>query len=253
MRIDAYLTPFYPETETMYEDALVIMIDVLRASTTVCAALYNGAKELIPCDSAEKAVQIFSGLSKEIRFLGGERGGMKPSGFDAGNSPDEYSEEAVKGRTVVIATTNGTKIFQKAKQAKLRLIGAFVNINAVCFAIDEYMKSESIKNKNVFLICAGNSGTLSYEDALCAGAYINYILRNFEGEEMTDSAHVCKNLYNLHSRDLKDFISTRQHAQVLKSLGFEHDIETALTFDAYPIAPVMTGQGIKIFDKSMVL
>ena len=131
MNIDAFFTSFFPERDNLFDGALVVMIDVLRASSTICASLYNGAKEVIPVENTDKAVHIYSSLSKEIRFLGGERGGVKLKGFDAGNSPLDYKEELVKGKSVVLTTTNGTVIFQKAKKALYRIIGGFVNLTMV--------------------------------------------------------------------------------------------------------------------------
>ncbi len=244
MRIDALLTPFFPEKENLFNDTIVLMIDVMRASTTVCSAIYNGAREVIPTDGTDKAIQIYNNLSKEIRFLGGERGGVKPSGFDAGNSPLEYSESSVRNKTVILTTTNGTKIFQKAKLAKIRIVAGFVNISAII----EYLRKNFFGKDNVpdiFLLCAGNDGRISYEDTICAGAYIHEFNRTFKVNDMTDSAHLSMNLYNLHAKDLKEFLGSSEHALKLKTLGYFEDINSCLTFDKYPVVPVISGNGIK--------
>jgi len=244
MKIDALLTPFFPEKENFFNGAVVIMIDVLRASSTVCAALYHGAKEVIPTEGTEKAIHIYNNLSKQIRFLGGERGGMKPAGFDAGNSPLDYTEETVFNKTVIITTTNGTRVFQKARQAKIRIIAGFVNHVAVTEFLRSYIAREDVMPQ-LFFLCAGNDGSLSYEDTICAGAYINTLNKVFKIESMTDSAHLAMNLYNLHSKDLRDFLGSREHALKLKNLGFFEDISICLTFDKYPVVPVFTGSIIK--------
>ncbi|MDQ1265239.1 MAG: 2-phosphosulfolactate phosphatase [Bacteroidota bacterium] len=245
MKIDTFLTPYFPEKEQQFNDSIVVMLDVLRASTTVCAALYNGAKEIIPSESHDKAVHIFSSLSREIRFLGGETNGLKPNGFDAGNSPLEYTPEAVKGKTVILSTTNGTKIFQKAKQAKIRLIGGFVNITSVINYIVKIYLHENNKDLNVTILCAGTNGRLSYEDTLCAGAYIHLLKQNFSESNMTDTVLVANDLYNLHSSDMKNFIKDREHAVILQAAGFGNDIEAALSYDIYPVVPIFSGSGIK--------
>jgi 2-phosphosulfolactate phosphatase len=246
MKIDVFLTPFFPEFENQFNDSLVIMIDVLRASTTVCAALYHGAKEIIPCETTEKAVQIYSNLSREYRFLAGEKNGIKQTGFDAGNSPSEYSEYAVKGKTVVMTTTNGTRTFARAKQAKHKIIGAFVNIAATVDFINNLIAKNGENNFKINILCAGNNGRFSFEDAICAGAYIHYLSKSYDNIEMTDSALASKSLYNQHADELSTFLKTCDHARYLQKLGFGEDIEIALTFDLFPVIPILTGNSIQL-------
>lgn len=242
--IDAYLTPFFPEHESLFTDSAVIMIDVLRASSTVAYALESGAKEVVPAENLDKAVRIFSGLSKEARFLGGERNGLKPSGFDAGNSPFEYSSENVKGRSVIITTSNGTRIFQKAKPAKIRLIGSFVNQSSTLnYLKDNYLNGAG--DKKIIFMCAGNDGKLSYEDMLCAGAFINSIMLKFPESKISDPAMASMQLYNLHSSFLLEFLAERDHARKLAELGFIEDIKFCLTIDACPVVACVDGASIK--------
>ncbi|MFP4528219.1 MAG: 2-phosphosulfolactate phosphatase [Candidatus Kapaibacterium sp.] len=251
MKIDAFLTPFFPETENQFNDHIVVMIDVFRASTSVCAAIYRGAKEVIPSETTEKAVKIYSSLSREVRFLGGERNGVKPNGFDAGNSPDEYTAEKVADKTVIISTSNGTQIFGKARQAAVRIVGGFVNITAVLDFMNENYLDDEINNENinVTFLCAGTNGRMAYEDTLCAGAYINSLKQSHKEVELTDTADAAKNLYNLHSVDLTNFLMQREHAIFLKSIGFEKDIDTALDFNLFPVVPVISGSSIKTQEK----
>jgi 2-phosphosulfolactate phosphatase len=244
IRLDAYITPYFPEVENQFNDSIAVFIDVLRAGTTVCAALDAGAKEIIPCETIDKAVQIYNNLIKETCFLGGEKNGKKINGFDAGNSPTEYNEQTVKGKTVVICTTNGTKTFLKAKQAKHRIIGSFVNIDAAC----EYLKQKIdtyTEDVTINFFCSGNNGRLSFEDLLCAGAYIDFLKKRCLDVVMTDAAQVAKNLYNLHSVELKSFIKTREHALYLESIGYSEDIDLALTFNKFPVVPIITGSSIR--------
>lgn len=252
MIIDAYLTPYFPETENQFNDSYVIMIDVLRASTTVCAALFAGAKEIIPTDSLDKAVKIYSSLSKEMSFIGGERNGIKPSGFDAGNSPLEYHSDNVHGKNVIFTTTNGTKIFQKAKLAKARIVGSFVNITSVVNYILEKASilPDDSKPVRISIICAGNNGLLSYEDVLCAGAFINQFSNFVDDLIISDTADAARHLFLLHSNHLKSFIKTREHAKYLESLGFEDDLEVCLTFDVFPVVPLIKDNSIKLADET---
>lgn len=235
MKIDVFLIPVN-DKELHFENSVVLMIDVLRASTTICASLHNGAKEIIPCDTMDKAAQIFNNLSRQSSFLGGERNGIKPNGFQAGNSPVEYTADRVKSRTIILTTTNGTKIFRLARGAKYRVIGGFVNISVVSEFLGKYINSGT---NSIQILCAGNNGRLSYEDTICAGAFINRIKGYFPELEMSDSAHAAENLYNLHSADMIEFLSSREHATVLRKLGFDEDINIALTNDIYPVIPLV--------------
>lgn len=242
MRIDVYLTPFFPEIELMFADSYVVMIDVLRASSTIAAALYNNAKEIITTDTTEKAISIYNNLDKEHRFLAGERNCIKPSGFDAGNSPSEFKRELVENKTVIITTTNGTKIFSKAKEAKKRIIACFVNFDIVLN--DIYDAIQDNKVKSIYFLCAGTNGRITYEDSLCAGAYISNIFKKFTDINITDSAKTSMDLYELHKSHLIDFIKSREHSQKLISLNLEKDVDECLSLNKYPVLPVLIGNKI---------
>ncbi len=246
MIIDAYFTPLFPETEKQFQNSAVIMIDVLRASTSICAALYNGAKEVIPCDSLEKAVSIYNNLSRESRFIGGERDLAKPAGFDAGNSPFEYTSEAVKGKTVIISTSNGTKTFNKARQATVRLIGSFSNYSAILEHLEEeYLLNNELNIEKIVVLCSGTNGRFSYEDSLCAGIFINEIAVSTPKAELSDTAYAAKALYELHSDNLEDFLFTRDHSKKLIEANHKKDVELCLKYNSYPVVPVYEGNSIK--------
>lgn len=246
IKLDTYFTPLFPEEEEQFKDHIVVMIDVLRASSTICAAFYNGAREIIPFDEVGKAVGVYANLSKESRFLGGERDGVKQEGFDAGNSPLEYTSDRIEDRTIIFTTSNGTKIFVKAKQAKKRYIGAFVNLNIVLNEIYSYIENDKKEGKdtNITFLCAGTNGRVSYEDMTCAGAFLDSLNKKYTDCELTDSAEVAKNLYTLHSPVLGEFLKTKSHARHLESLGMSEDIEICFEIDKYPVAPVMSESSI---------
>lgn len=247
MKIDAYFTPYFPEKEGQFNNAYIVMIDVLRASTVVSAAFYNGAKEIIPCENIDKAVSIFSNLDKDMRFLGGERKGLKPDSFNAGNSPFEYTKEKIEGKTIILTTSNGTKTFNKAKDAKYRIVGAFVNLNIVIEFLKYQLFNSSDENPEIYFLCAGTNGRLSYEDVICAGAFINKLSDQYTEVSLTDTADAARNLYNLHKDDLFDFIRTRSHAVYLSSIGFDKDIELSMSENIFPVIPLIDGHSIKNF------
>ncbi len=250
INLDAFLTPYFPETETQFDNTIVVMIDVLRASSSICAALVNGAKEVIASESLEKAVKIYSTLDKDMRFLGGERNCEKPQGFDAGNSPSEYQKEFVEGKNVIITTTNGTKLFQKAKKAKVKLVGSFVNFDSVIDFLEgaiQINKDNNI-NSDICFLCAGTNGRMSYEDTLCAGSFINRIARNYFDINITDTAHAAQSLFELNENNLNEFIGKSHHAKKLKKLKLENDIKECLTFNKYNVLPVIHANSIKKFE-----
>lgn len=248
MILDAFLTPFFPDSDGAFEGSVVAMIDVLRASSTICAAVHNGAKKVIPCETREKAVKIYGSLSKETRFLGGERAGVKPDSFDAGNSPLEYDFEAVEGKSVILTTTNGTKIFQKAKSAEKRIISGFVNLSASLNFIKSTVDGAESEIEKIVLMCAGSEGRLSYEDTVCAGALASALVRFYPEARLTDTAFAAYELYDRHKGEYKSFLKNREHPKKLAELGFEADIDLCLTIDAFPVVPVIEGNEIQKAD-----
>ena len=157
---------FLPSLTTPEELAggTVVVIDVLRASTTIIHALAAGAKCVIPCLEVEEAKTLAAKFPRDAIVLGGERAGVKIEGFDLGNSPREYDAKAVGGKTVLFTTTNGTKAMNACKLAKRVLIGGFVNMHAVLLA--------TASDSKIHLLCAGTNGQITREDVLCAGWYV---------------------------------------------------------------------------------
>lgn len=241
MKIETLLTPYFVENEKMFDNSLVVFIDVLRASTTICAALYNGAKEVIPVESVDKAAQIYSNLSREIRLLGGERNMIKPDGFDLGNSPLEYIEEKVKSKTIILTTTNGTKAFLKAKQANIKLIGCFANQSSILRYINSILKNDF---KMIYFLCAGNQSRMAYEDVLCAGAFAYYLSQTIESE-LSDSSLAAKNLFELHKDNIFELLKNCEHPRKLLEAGLKSDIEFCLKTDIFEIIPIFESNSIK--------
>lgn len=243
MIIDAYLLPTSFDSEQCFANAIVVMIDVLRAGTTVTVALSNGAKELIVTDTTEKAVKLYNTLSRGAAFLGGERGGLKPSGFDAGNSPCEYLPDSVKDKVVILTTTNGTVVFQNAKEARFRIIGGFVNISSVVDFIRSKVNADSSID-SIVILASGNKGKLSYEDTIAAGAFVSKL--SDLADKITDSAKIAQDIYKCYSQNFVEFLKSTEHAMFLAQIGFNDDIELSLSTDTYPIVPIVNGNNVKI-------
>lgn len=141
-----------------------VVIDVLRATTTIVHALAAGATAVVPCATIEEARRRAAAFPAGTATLGGERGGMPIEGFDLGNSPAEYTRAAVGGKTVILTTTNGTQALLHCRQAAEIVVGAFVNLSAVCGVL-------SLRPR-VDLACAGTDGQTTDEDVLLAGAIV---------------------------------------------------------------------------------
>jgi 2-phosphosulfolactate phosphatase len=227
----------------------VLVIDVLRATTTIVHALAAGVREVIPCLEIDEARRVAAGLPKGAALLGGERGGVKIDGFDLGNSPEEYNPATVSGKVVVMTTTNGTRAMMLCRQAKRVLIGAFVNASAVASAL--------LGEQQVHLLCAGTQGEITREDVLLAGRVVHALLRELSGSEpeQNDSCRIARESYlNLlttnrveplngadavarESAALAQELRRSQGGRNLIDVGLDHDIEVAARVDRFAIVP----------------
>ncbi len=229
------------EEPRLYDNAIVIMIDVLRASTTVCASLFNGAEAVIACDSYEKAMNLYkSKKNKRTFILAGEENTTPPAGFTLGNSPLEYNIDVVRKKTIILATSNGTKVFEKAKEAPYRIVGSFVNANAVLDFVEITMKSNIDR---IITICSGSSsGTnkeIAAEDVLCAGMFLDEISSHFPDPYLSDSAKIAQDFFISNSDNIHNVISQSKHARDLRSKGFAKDIIFASTANKCSILPIV--------------
>lgn len=212
-------------------NSVVVIIDVFRATSTIASALYNGAKCVIPVDSVPKAIDI----SKSIGGIAaGERDGMIAEGLQHGNSPLEYTKEFIENKTLVLTTTNGTRLLQMAldKNADTIISGSFPNLSAVCdFLVQE--------NKNVVLGCAGWKDRFNLEDTLFAGAVINRIAKHFTIH--CDSSLMAETMYEKNKNKLIDFAPQLTHYhRLVERFGLIEDIRFCLTEDVANGLPVYT-------------
>jgi 2-phosphosulfolactate phosphatase len=209
--------------------SIVVIIDVLRATSTIATALYNGAKCIIPVDSVAECIR----LGKQIDGItAGERDGKIAEGLVHGNSPFEYPKEFIGGKTLVLTTTNGTKLLHMAldKNAKGIITGSFPNLSAVC----DYILA---KKQNVILGCAAWKDKVNIEDTLFAGAVISRVQEHFAIN--CDSSHMAETLYQAGKKDLYGFMkkNNASHYQRLTGFGLEKDIRYCLTADGANVLP----------------
>jgi 2-phosphosulfolactate phosphatase len=209
--------------------AIVVIIDVLRATSTIATALYNGAKCVIPVDSVAKCIE----LGRQIDGItAGERDGMIAEGLEHGNSPFEYPREFIGGKTLVLTTTNGTKLLHMAldRGAGQIITGSFPNLGSVCrYLIDQ--------NQPVLLGCAAWKDRVNIEDMLFAGAVISEIKDNFSIN--CDSSQIAETVYRDAQADLFSFMQAKNasHYQRLMGYGLQKDIRYCLTPDVANVLP----------------
>jgi len=214
-------------------NSIVVIIDILRATSTIATVLHNGAKCIIPVDSVAECIRI----GKQIEGItAGERDGQVAEGLSYGNSPFEYPREFVKGKTLVLTTTNGTKLLHMAldKGAKKIITGSFGNLTAVCNYLIE-------QKRDVILGCAAWKDRVNIEDTLFAGAVINRIKDHFEIN--CDGSQIAETMYLDAKDDLFEFLKNKNasHYHRLINFGLEKDIRYCLTEDAANVLCVYEG------------
>ena len=239
MRVDLHFTPHQAD-ELSLRDKTVVVVDVLRASTSIITALHNGAKEIIPVTTVERAVKISGNLFGDYVLRGGERNGRIIEGFNLGNSPGDYSEEKVKGKAIIFSSTNGSYAIDKARYARDMAVCGFVNISSVV----EFLKQ---KNQDFTVVCAGNNGMLSLEDSVCAGMLLHK-LGEADGMDLVpaDAAIVATLLYKGYSKSILKMIKNCEHGKYLAEIGFADDLPVCAAVDAVPVLPQLIGNVIKL-------
>lgn len=214
---------------------VIIVIDVLRCCSTIVTALANAADGVIPTRTVREARELHK-MNPEF-ILAGERRGIKPKGFDLGNSPLEFSHPRVKGKRVILTTTSGTKAIVSAKNAKHVLVGCFLNARAVAKAA---FKIATREENGLSLISVGATGRFSLEDFICAGA-IAYELPA-DHVEHSDGALAALLAFQQARESLNKVIKSSNHARHLKSLGFEEDVGFCCRLNVFEIVPLLMGE-----------
>jgi len=226
LSIDACFSPYlYP----VYKDneSIVVIIDILRATSAICTAFENGAEKIIPVATVEEAKKY-----KENGFLvGAERHGVPVEGFELGNSPFHYMGEHVKGKTIVLTTSNGTQAIEAAKDAYKVVIGSFLNIDALCSFLSE-------EKRNILLLCSGWKNKFNLEDALFAGAVTEEISRHVNNFYFGDACLALKYLYQMAKKNPNKFLSYSSHKERLKGLNLKEDIRYCLTPNQTKVIPI---------------
>ena len=218
------------------KDRVVVIIDVFRATSTIAAALDNGAKSVIPVASVEECIDLGNSIPNSI--TAGERNGKVVEGLQHGNSPSEYPRTFVEGKTLVLTTTNGTKLLHMVEGASSIITGSFLNLSAVCqYLIDQ--------GKDVLLGCAGWKDRFNLEDTLFAGMVVNNVAPHFEIN--CDSAIGAAQLHNsLGGEPPIEFLRNGSHYKRLSVYGLQSDMEYCATMDKHNILPILKGEELVI-------
>ena len=233
MRIDV-LFGVQQLTPADVQNRVVAVIDVLRASTTIAAALANGARAVIPLESSEDVATRSKQFERSAVLLSGERRMLRMEGFDLGNSPVEHSREVVEGKTVLLTTTNGTKALLAVQGARDVVVASYVNLTAVCAMLRAALRGGA----DVTIVCAGQDRQFGLEDAACAGRYVYQLTRRHEQAEVNDAALAASLIDRKYGDNLMRLFSTAAHGRALAAAGFEGDLAACATVDSYPVIPI---------------
>jgi 2-phosphosulfolactate phosphatase len=219
---------------------VVVMIDVLRASTTITVALANGARAVVPLESSEEVVTRAKTFERSDVRMAGERK-MKPiPGFDFGNSPLEFTAEAVEGKTVLLTTTNGTQALANVQGARDVLVGAYVNYSAVATMLRAAARGAT----DITIVCAGTDRNFALEDAACAGRYVKGVIKRLANVHMNDAAHAALIIEKRYGDQIDRVFADATHGRALAEAGFQSDLVACAQLDAYPVIPVYSDRQI---------
>jgi 2-phosphosulfolactate phosphatase len=237
MKIDTHFTVGEVDPASL-QQSVVVVIDVVRATTTMTEALANGARGIYPTASTEDAVKLATSLGRDDTLLCGERKGAKVEGFDLGNSPREFTEPTVSGKRLVMSTTNGTRAIVAGGEGARLVACAFTNLGAVA----ETLRDAS----SVTILCSGREDRFSLEDSLCAGL----LIARLRGEHdvtpvLSDASRAALALADSLQPD-RAFLSDTAAGRALIEIGLGDDLDICAHVDRHSIVPEMRDQAITL-------
>lgn len=228
-KIEVCLTPALLDLYAI-ENSIVVVIDILRATSSITYGIENGAEAIIPVMNVEDCLNY----ADKGYLLAAERNGEVVEGYDFGNSPFSYTKGKVAGKTIVLTTTNGTKAMHLAQERAYQVIvGSFLNLSSVC----DYLKKQ---NKDVLLLCAGWKDNFNLEDTLFAGAVVEQLQADFTVGD--DSSVAALDMYQLAKGDLREYLKKSSHNHRLVKLNIEEDVQFCLRLNVCTTIPVLEGE-----------
>ena len=226
---------FSPGEYHLYQEEfdLVVVLDVLRATSAICTAIEHGVKEIIPVATLDEA----RAYQAEGYLVAAERGGQIVEGFDLGNSPFSYMDPALKGQTVVLTTTNGTKAINMARDKKTVVIGSLNNLNALC----EWLIRQQ---RDVLVLGSGWKDKFNLEDTICAGAIADQCLKSGRFFADEDSTVAAKFIFRSSRDNMFAFLKASSHRRRLRKLNLNEDVKHCLTPNNCTAIPVLEGRSL---------
>ncbi|MDP2360343.1 MAG: 2-phosphosulfolactate phosphatase [bacterium] len=247
MILDLHFTPPREEdavgSGTNLRDGAVVLIDVLRSTTSICHAMAAGCQRIIPVADLGEATQRIETLGRASLLLGGERDSRRIAGFDLGNSPGEYDDPRLRGANLVMLTSNGTAALARLRHLRAVAVAAFVNLERAARWL-------AGGGGRATIVCAGHHGRFCLEDAVCAGLLVQRIqdLRRGEPMQLSDAARVGLVLAAQWGGDLPACLAEAAHGRALAEAGFAADLELCARRDAFDILPIQAGEQITLRD-----
>jgi 2-phosphosulfolactate phosphatase len=220
-------------SEAQAKGVHVVVIDVLRASSTIVQACENGVERIIPVVEVQDATRLLSTLERQKTLLGGEREGLMIEGFDLGNSPLEYASKIVRGKTLILCTSNGTVAITASAPAKEIVIGCFLNLGHVVSHL------LSARPKRIALLCAGNLGQFALEDFVCGGHMVRRLEESSRARLVLNDGAVAARALAASMPDAGEVVQDSSHGRRLQELGFEADLEFCSRIDKYRTVPIV--------------
>ncbi|HZK34837.1 MAG TPA: 2-phosphosulfolactate phosphatase [Bacillota bacterium] len=240
MKLSTYATPD-SVMEKDFKEKVVVVIDVLRASSTMIAALHNDCREIVPVKEIEEAVNMSKNYDKDSYLLCGERNTLPIEGFDLSNSPLEYSRETVEGKTLLLTTTNGTRAIKMTSEASSVVICSMINVDVVV----DYILDQ---DKDTTFICAGTNGRFTLDDCITAGAVISRI-KEKAAVEMDDLSIISCDAYEFSRHKIHEVLKDTYHYKRMKALGLTEDIDFCLTENSAPVVGIYQDGVVRRLDK----
>ena len=241
MRIDVVFGPT-TATPALITGRVVAVIDVLRASTSIAVALGNGARNIVPLESADEVITRAKQFDKGEVRLAGERKMLIVPGFDLGNSPSEFTREAVEGKTVLLTTTNGTAAMVGLQTARDVVVASYVNLEAVAVLL----RTAARAGTDITIICAGRDKLFSLEDAACAGRYVQAITKGMAQVDLGDGAFASTVIDRKYGDRLDLLFADSEAGKALAEAGFGKDLEDCAKLDSCPVIPIFQDRQITL-------
>lgn len=224
-RVSVCLTPSMVDLFKV-EDSIAVVIDVLRATSSMCVAFDHGVEKIVPVESIEECLSY-----REKGYLvAGERNGEMVEGFDFGNSPFSYRDKSLKGRSIAMTTTNGTQAIHAVSKAKKVVVGSFANISV----LTEWLGKQ---DENILILCSGWKNRINLEDTIFAGALVKRLRPYYDLHE--DSALIAETLFKAANFRKRYFLRSSSHFQRLMHLNLQKDVKYCLRKDTHPVIPIM--------------